>query len=88
MTPAPGDPLSVSVHYDRQGHDYFTATDLTQAATQTVQVDAVLAGTAYTTAVIGGEISNSAVTRRRPTLSRGTSPAATSPPTAAAKAPS
>jgi hypothetical protein len=39
-----------------------TASDLTQATTQTVQVNTDLAGTAYTTTVIGGEISNSAVT--------------------------
>jgi hypothetical protein len=62
ISPKPGDRLAVSVYYDRQGHDYFTASDLTRAATQTVRADADLAGTAYTTAGIGGEISNSAVT--------------------------
>ena len=62
ISPKPGDRLAVSVYYDRQGHDYFTASDLTQAVARTARVNADLAGTAYTTAVIGGEISNSAVT--------------------------
>jgi Peptidase A4 family len=62
VSPKPGDRLAVSVYYDQQGHDYFTASDNTQAATQTVRVSADLAGTAYTTAVIGGEIRNNAVT--------------------------
>lgn len=62
VSPAPGDRLSVSVYYDRHGHDYFTATDTTSGATQTARVNADLADTAYTNAVIGGEISNSAVT--------------------------
>jgi len=62
VTPKPGDRLSVSVYYDQQGHDYFTATDITSGTTQTAQVNADLAGTAYTTAVIGGEINNSVVT--------------------------
>jgi hypothetical protein len=62
ISPKPGDRLAVSVYYDRQGHDYFTASDLTQAVARTARVNADLAGTAYTTAVIGAEISNSAVT--------------------------
>ena len=62
ISPRPGDRLAVSVYYDRQGHDYFTASDVTQAVARTARVNADLAGTAYTTAVIGGEISNSAVT--------------------------
>ena len=62
VTPTPGDQLSVSVYYDQQGHDYFTATDITSGTTQTAQVNADLAGTAYTTAVIGGGINNSAAT--------------------------
>jgi hypothetical protein len=57
VSPQPGDRLSVSVYYDQRGHDYFTASDLTQAATQTVQVNADLGGTAYTTAVIAGRYS-------------------------------
>ena len=64
ISPKPGDRLAVSVYYDRQGHDYFTVSDLAQAVTQTARVNADLAGTAYTTAVIGGEISNSAVTHK------------------------
>jgi hypothetical protein len=62
ISPRPGDRLAVSVYYDRLGHDYFTASDLTQAVARTARVNADLAGTAYTTAGIGGEISNSAVT--------------------------
>ena len=62
ISPRPGDRLSVSVYYDRLGHDYFTASDLTQAVARTARVNADLAGTAYTTAGIGGEISNSVVT--------------------------
>ena len=62
ISPRPGDRLAVSVYYDRQGHDYFTASDLTRAVARTARVNADLAGTAYTTAGIGGEISNSAVT--------------------------
>jgi hypothetical protein len=37
VSPNVGDQLTVSVYYDRQGHDYFTATDLTQHTTQTVR---------------------------------------------------
>ena len=62
ISPKPGDRLAVSVYYDRHGHAYFTASDLTQAVARTARVNADLAGTAYTTAVIGAEISNSAVT--------------------------
>jgi len=62
ISPRPGDRLAIGVYYDRQGHDYFTASDLTQAVARTARVNADLAGTAYTTAVIGAEISNSAVT--------------------------
>ena len=62
ISPRPGDRLAVNIYYDRQGHDYFTASDLTQAVARTARANADLAGTAYTTAMIGGEISNSAVT--------------------------
>ena len=40
VSPQVGDQLTVSVYYDRQGHDYFTATDLTQHTTQTVRLSA------------------------------------------------
>lgn len=38
LTPRAGDRLVLSIYYDRHGHDYFTATDSTQGATQTVRV--------------------------------------------------
>ncbi len=37
VSPNVGDQLTVSVYYDRQGHNYFTATDLTQHTTQTIR---------------------------------------------------
>jgi hypothetical protein len=39
LSPSIGDKLAISVFYDRQGHDFFTATDLTTNATQTVKVN-------------------------------------------------
>ncbi len=39
MSPQVGDRLAVSIYYDQRGHDYFTATDLTQHITQTVRTD-------------------------------------------------
>src|SRR6266571_5964303 len=38
ISPKPGDRLAVSIYYDRQGHDYFTASDLTQAVARTARV--------------------------------------------------
>jgi len=37
ISPDVGDQLTVSIYYDRQGHNYFTATDLTQHTTQTIR---------------------------------------------------
>ena len=37
VSPNVGDQLTVSVYYDRQGHNYFTAADLTQHTTQTIR---------------------------------------------------
>jgi hypothetical protein len=37
ISPGYGDQLTLSIYYDRHGHDYFTVTDLTQHATQTVR---------------------------------------------------
>jgi hypothetical protein len=37
VSPNVGDQLTVSVYYDRHGHDYFTVTDLTQHTTQTIR---------------------------------------------------
>jgi hypothetical protein len=39
LSPSVGDKLTISVFYDRKGHDFFTATDLTQNKTQTVKVN-------------------------------------------------
>jgi hypothetical protein len=36
LSPRVGDRLAVSVYYDQRGHTFFTATDLTRPATQTV----------------------------------------------------
>ena len=38
MSPKIGDQLRVSIYYDRNGHTYFTAVDLTQGITRTVRV--------------------------------------------------
>jgi hypothetical protein len=37
VSPQVGDQLQLSIYYDQHGHDYFTATDLTQHTTQTAQ---------------------------------------------------
>jgi hypothetical protein len=37
VSPRVGDQLQLSIYYDQHGHDYFTATDLTQHTTQTAQ---------------------------------------------------
>jgi hypothetical protein len=52
LAPHVGDQLTVSIYYDRNGHDYFTATDLTQNATQTVQMN--VPKVVYDTAFLGG----------------------------------
>ena len=38
MSPKIGDQLRVSIYYDRNGHTYFTAVDVTQGITRTVRV--------------------------------------------------
>jgi hypothetical protein len=38
-SPQVGDHLAISIYYDQRGHDYFSATDLTQHTTQTVRAD-------------------------------------------------
>ena len=40
VSPQVGDRLATSIYYDRHGHTYFTATDLTQHTTQTVRLNA------------------------------------------------
>jgi hypothetical protein len=52
LAPQVGDQLTVSIYYDRNGHDYFTATDLTQNTTQTVQMS--VPKVVYDTAFLGG----------------------------------
>jgi hypothetical protein len=39
VLPRPGDQLAISMYYDQRGHDYFTATDITQHVTRTVRVN-------------------------------------------------
>jgi hypothetical protein len=60
VAPAPGDLLRLSVYYDRLGHDFFTATDLTQGVSQTARVDVV--PVVYTAAEAAGVIDNTTVT--------------------------
>ena len=38
VSPQVGDRLAISIYYDRHGHTYFTAADLTQHTTQTVRL--------------------------------------------------
>ena len=59
VAPAPGDLLRLSVYYDRQGHDFFTATDITQGVSQTVRVDVV--PVIYTAAEAAGVVDNATV---------------------------
>ncbi len=40
VSPQIGDQLTVSIYYDRHGHNFFTAADLTQHTTQTVRLRA------------------------------------------------
>ena len=39
VSPHVGDRLALSIYYDQHGHDYFTATDITQRTTRTVRVN-------------------------------------------------
>ena len=38
LAPRVGDRLAISIYYDQRGHDFFTVTDLTRPATQTVML--------------------------------------------------
>ena len=40
LSPRVGDQLTLSIYYDRAGHDYFTAVDATQGITRTVRLTA------------------------------------------------
>jgi hypothetical protein len=59
VAPAPGGLLRLSVYYDRIGHVSFTATDLTQDASQTARVDVV--PVVYTSAEAAGTVDNTTV---------------------------
>ena len=52
VSPRVGDRLSISIYYDRHGHDYLTAADLTQRTTQTVRLN--VGNVVYDLARIGG----------------------------------
>ena len=39
VSPRVGDQLTISMYYDQRGHDYFTATDITQHTTGTVRLN-------------------------------------------------
>ena len=56
LSPRAGDQLAISVYYDRQGHDYFTASDLTQHITRTVRltVGSVVYNHGFMVAPVGG----------------------------------
>jgi hypothetical protein len=56
VSPQVGDHLTVSVYYDRQGHDYFTATDLEQQTTQTIQLPAGPPNLVYDHAELHAEV--------------------------------
>jgi hypothetical protein len=52
LSPDVGDQLALSIFYDRHGHDYYTATDITQGTSQTVRGD--VSSPVYTTAWLRG----------------------------------
>jgi hypothetical protein len=60
VSPRTGDRLAISIYYDQRGHDYFTATDLTQHTTQTVRLKAgginPVFDSARLSAVVGGTV--------------------------------
>ena len=60
LSPAVSDRLVISIYYDRQGHDFFTATDTTQGTTQTVRV--TVGNRVYHDVWLVGFIDNGAVT--------------------------
>ena len=60
LRPAVGDQLKLSMYYDRQGHDFFTATDLTQGTTQTARV--TVGNWNYGSVWVMGAINNTKVT--------------------------
>jgi len=63
VAPVPGDLLRLSVYYDRQGHDFFTATEITEGVSQTTRVDVV--PVVYTAAEATGVVNNATVVAPR-----------------------
>jgi hypothetical protein len=59
VTPVPGDLLRLSVYYDQRGHDFFTATEITEGVSQTARVDVV--PVVYTAAEAAGVVNNATV---------------------------
>jgi len=63
ISPRPGDRVTVSIYYDRNGHYTFTAADTTQGTSQAVSAAAPYAGQMpLNSAEVLGMISNAAVT--------------------------
>ena len=52
VSPHVGDRLALSIYYDQHGHDYFTATDITQRTTRTVRLN--VGTVVYDLARLGG----------------------------------
>jgi hypothetical protein len=53
VSPQVGDQLTVSIYYDQHGHNLFTAADLTQHTTQTVQLSTGGISPVFNNAVLG-----------------------------------
>jgi len=63
ISPRPGDHVTVSIYYDRNGHYTFTAADTTQGTRQAVSAAAPYAGqTPLNSAEVLGKISNASTT--------------------------
>lgn len=63
LSPAVGDRLKLSIYYDRKGHDFFTAADITQGTTKTARV--TVGSRNYRSAWVMGAIDNNKVTTPR-----------------------
>jgi hypothetical protein len=59
VSPQVGDRLAISIYYDQHGHNYFTATDLTQHTTQTLRRNAGGLHPAYNHAYLGAIVVDS-----------------------------
>ena len=60
LSPAVGDRLKLSIYYDRKGHDFFTAADITKGTTKTVRV--TVGSRNYRSVWVMGAIDNNKVT--------------------------